>query len=411
MKKIDILMVLLLVMMMSAVQVQAINPTLKLSVSNYNPLPAAPGRNVDVWINVQNVGTEEANNIELEIVDSTVFKLLSNNDRVKIIPVLGTQNDKIIKYTLKVSDSAPDGSNEILFKYTIGNIVGSTFESKTFIDVKSTEAPITISKVIMEPETITPGSSSELSLLIKNLAKSTSLKDVTISLGLAPVVSATAILIDYPFVPVGSANQKTINRILPGQTAEIKFQLAAYPDATAQIYKLPIFLSYYDDTGTNYNKSVLIGIEVNSIPDILVVVESSEINSKVKEGTVSFEITNRGLSDIKLMTITLEESDDYEILSPSSEVYIGNIDSDDFENVRFEVKINGDAKEIAFPLQIEYKDALNKRFSEDIQLKYVVREAHNGNSGATTIVILVVIVVIVGMIIFFKKRKKKRRQG
>jgi len=401
-----ILSIILLALVIPTISAQqSDNPTLSATLATYDPVPASPGRSVDVWINIQNLGNKDASKVKIEFIDSSSFTLLSEADRVTEISSLGARSDYLIKYTVKVSENAIDGTNYLILKYGDEDF---SYEKKIAIDVKSTEVPITISSVKMNPKTLVPGSKSEITISIKNLAKSVNIKDLTVSMGLSPVAVSTTV-IDLPFVPMESASQKTIDRITAGQTAEVSFVLAAYPNAEAGIYKVPVTLEFSDDSGTSYSEIVLIGIEVNSQPDILATIEGRTINSKVKDGEVTFDITNKGLNNIKLMTVTLKESDGYEIMSPSNTLYIRNIDSDDFESVNFNIKATG-TDNLKFPLTIEFKDAFNNKYSEDIELEYIIRDAPNENRSFGAIIVVVLIIIIVVVVVVRKRRKKSKRR-
>ena len=112
----------------------------------------------------------------------------------------------------------------------------------------------------------------------------------------------------------------------------MNFDLIALPDAEGGIYKIPIEITYTDEAGTSYTKDDYISLKLSSTPDLLIHVDSSEINADMKSGTVVLKIINRGLTNIKLLTAELDEGEGYEIMS-QPEVYVGNIDSDDYETV------------------------------------------------------------------------------
>ena len=58
----------------------------------------------------------------------------------------------------------------------------------------------------------------------------------------------------------------------------------------------------------------------------------------------------------------MKESEKYEIVSPA-EVYVGNIDSDDYETADFKISLNKvKEKEVILPLSLEYKDANNNEY-------------------------------------------------
>jgi len=243
-------------------------------------------------------------------------------------------------------------------------------------------------------------------MTIENLARSSSIRKVDVVLSLTPIVGTT--VIDLPFVTVNSGNEKSIDRIAPGDSATFSFELATYPSAQAMLYKLPVTINYYDDAGTQYTKELLIGLEVNAKSDLLVNLENAELNTAVQSGSVLFNVINRGTSNVKLMTFSLEPSSDYEIMSPSNEVYLGNIDSDDFQTAKFDVKTTK-TDAVTFKVKLTYKDALNNEFVELYDVVYTLREpASTGKSSSFLWIVIVIVVVIVGFV-WFKRRKNKNK--
>ncbi len=413
MKEYKIFLVAIMMMMLativsaSATTGTETSPTLRFSVATYSPIPAEPGQNVDVWITVQNIGGTDAQNTAIEFVDSSAFSLTSEADRIVTVPVIGSNSDYTVKYTLKVSDSVVDGANDINFKYTMANLPEVTSTAKVSIDVKSAETPIAISDMTIDPSPLTPGGKTTLSLKIKNMAKSSNIRNVDVALQLTPIISGTTV-VDLPFVTVNSGNDKSVDRILPGESSDFSFDLAAYPSAVAGIYKLPILVSYYDDTGTKFTSTILAGVEINSKPDILVNIESSDLNKQVKSGSVLFNAVNRGTTGVKLMTFKLLPSSDYTSTSPSSEIYIGKIDSDDFQTAKFNVQTTK-SDTVTFKVMITYKDSLNKDYSETRDVVYQLNDAPKTGSSSTFIWLIVIVVVIVGGIVWYRRRKNRSK--
>jgi LPXTG-motif cell wall-anchored protein len=207
---------------------------------------------------------------------------------------------------------------------------------------------------------------------------------------------------------VNSGNEKTIDRILPGESAEFSFDLAAYPSATAAIYKLPILISYYDDTGTKFTSTILVGVEVNSKPDILVNIESSDLNKKVKTGNVLFNVVNKGTTGVKLLTFTLMPSNDYTLLSPSSEVYLGKIDSDDFQTAKLNIQ-TAKTDTLTFKVKLTYKDSLNKEYTEIRDVTYTLNEQAKTGGSSTFVWFIVIVVLIVGGIVWYRRSRNKNK--
>jgi len=243
-------------------------------------------------------------------------------------------------------------------------------------------------------------------LKIKNLA-SGDLRDLGVRLNLEGVVIGTT-LVDIPLAPIGSSIEKKVSLVKSGETIGFLFTLQAYPDAAAGIYKVPVTITYVDGTGQEFEREDLISVVVNSEPDIMVSIDKTDLYAENARGEVTFAVTNKGLADIKLLTVSLDESDDY-VFQSNADVYVGNVDSDDYETADFTLRLkeglNGD---VVLPVTLTFKDAVNNDYviSEDVILTLLSSSDVNGgnNSRGGTIVIVIVLLVLV---IFFWRRHKK----
>jgi len=119
-------------------------------------------------------------------------------------------------------------------------------------------------------------------------------------------------------------------------------------------------------------------------------------------GEIGIKIINVGLADIKLLSVELEDSEDYDIVSVSK-VYIGNLESDDYETAEFKIYVNSRRKELLLNLQVKYKDSFNEEYiqNEIINLPlYSSAELNkfgivkSGKGGNVIIYILVIIFLL-----------------
>jgi len=100
------------------------------------------------------------------------------------------------------------------------------------------------------------------------------------------------------------------------------------------------------------------------------------------------------------------------------EQYIGDIDSDDFDNVDYNVIVNVDASSsITIPITLKFMDATNKEFTETSNLvlkTYSLKEARAFGLVDKPKVgpYVVIFVLIVGYIVYrtLKKRKLKKKR-
>jgi len=243
----------------------------------------------------------------------------------------------IVKYRLRVDEHAVEGKNELSVRYKEGSTSWIKLEPFN-ISVKPVDILLSVESVLVEPKLVRPGSASDVVLVLNNMADSF-IKNIKVKLNLD----------DVPVAPVGSTNEKSLVSIGPKQIANVTFQLTAEPDAASKLYKVPLSIIYKDDLGRNYTKDNVISLAVGDIPSMRFTIDNSEVYKKGKTGTVTIKVANTGIGDTKFLNIRLQESDAYTIISPA-EVYVGNIDSDDYETADF--KLYALSKDLTLPLTI-----------------------------------------------------------
>ncbi|MBI2650832.1 hypothetical protein HYX04_06010 [Candidatus Woesearchaeota archaeon] len=385
-------------------------PDLRISISMQDPDPVEPGKEVEASFKIENNGTT-AYNVVFEIVPEYPFSLVPGESGSKSIGTVGTsQSGKqsvIVRYRLKVAQDAVDGSHKIKVRYK-----SEVFDSWALIEnlkikVQSHDAIISVDKFITEPPIVAPGSRTRLTILLKNYATSL-LKDIKIVLDLGKSGDEAT-----PFSPLESTNEKVLPYMEPQSTKSIDFELLVDPDAASKSYKIPLSLRYSDALNKNFSKSSIITVIVGGEPDVSIGIDSTTIYKAASAGEITVKIVNKGLPDMKFVNVKLAKDSKYRIISPS-EVYIGNIDSDDYETADFKLYIERISdKKVVLPLTVEYKDANNKDYKNAVNLElplYSSSEAKKlglvkGNGRLAWI--LLIALAVAG---FFGYRKWKRRK-
>jgi len=263
---------------------------------------------------------------------------------------------------------------------------------------------LTISSVDVSPEQIIPGGTAEITLNLENNFDRT-LSDIEVYLDFSSE--------KVPIAPYGSGAEMSIEEIKSDKSKTLIFSVIALSDAKPGVYKIPVMIKYTDN-GTEVKKSSLISLSINSNPMLYITAEDS-ILIKGQGNTLSIKIVNNGLSDVKLLTIKLNEVIGINMLS-QSEVYIGELSSDNFDSAEFKIFVSENAPGLLnMPVELRYRDAANNELKETKNLEinaYSKEEAislglikRNNSLGiAITIAVLVIAFIIYGRI------RKKRRQ-
>lgn len=380
------------------------NPVIKPTIANYQPIPAEPGQIHDVWVTFENLGSSDARNLEVEFVDSYPFTLVGEQNRKRTINRVSGFRDYTVRYQVLVENDAIDGNSDLLFRFSHSN---QRFEQTSTLplQIRKPDTQLTVQSATSQPEQVRPGQDFDLNINLQNSANSGLVRDLTLTLNLEDVMMQGETSVrETPFAPQGASNQQNLGRLSANNNEEFTFPLTAYPDASAGLYKIPLQMSYVTRDGEQVNREVTLTVRVASEPDFLVSVDSTTLNTESSSGEVTFSIVNRGLSEAKFLNVILEESDDYTILERNSE-YIGNLDTDDFDNVRFEVSPN--TNEPRYTVTLQYMDAFNNELSREVVLHERLREANQETSFAWLIA-LVLVLLLAGLYIWRRSSKSKQ---
>lgn len=369
-------------------------------ITKYEPYPAGPGSYVDVWFKAV-VSSRDASNLTFELEPSFPFSIDSSETAVQGFGAISAGSEVVFKYKTKVDEDAVEGTNKLRLKYKTDSIwVSQLFD----IDVRTVDAVISVENMFLTPGQIPPGGTAYLSMTLKNLADSL-VKDVTVSLDLS---SST-----IPIGPTGSTAEKKVKSIAAGESEDVLIGLLALPNADAGVYKVPLTLTYYDEVGTSYERSSVISLTVGGEPGIITGVERTDIKGAGESGAVVISLVNPTPVDIKFLTVELGTSADFELISSSSVVYIGDLDSDDIDTAEFYVYVKKSAgNTVSLPVKLAYTDANNNPYVEEVSVGMRLFTADerssmgiDGGKGLGSFVLLVIAAVLA----YFGYRRWKKK--
>lgn len=416
MKKILLVIMLCLFFVSFASASYLVGGRVKIDISSISPNPVEPGEYFDIYFQLQNVGASTMEDLKIQFVDTNPFYVVSSSERIKELGDLGQNGLTYFSYKVRVGSAAVSGNHELKLRIISGGFSEDTEGME--IRVQSRDAIFDIAKLILDPDPIEPGKVSKLYLTLKN-QESSAMYDVNVKLDFAlsllqtSLASTAASLNDeIPLVNVDGFEEKKVSFIGPGGEVTLEYSIMAYPDADSRVYKVPLIITYHDALGTNYTKNNVIGLMVGSDPDLLINLDATDIYNRGGSGEITFSIINKGVTDVKFLTTILKETEDYEIIG-NSDVYIGSVDSDDYETVDYRIKLKTRSKTISLPLSLEYKDANNREYVEDYLVEFnIYSAAELGEPQQSKMGIVIFIIIVILVIYFISYRKwRKRMKG
>ncbi|MBS3109189.1 hypothetical protein J4227_01545 [Candidatus Woesearchaeota archaeon] len=392
------------------------SPEISVTFLSQDPDPAEPGNFLKARFKIENIGLGEAKDLQVEMLPEYPFSIYEDSAIKSIASISPRQkgNEAVfIDFNLKADDNALPGTYDIELRYKIKDGAWQKIDPFTVV-LKQQEVIVTLQSVSTEPELVRPGDQVKLNLGFDNLAK-LPVRYLKINLGLVSILStSTSISVtELPLSPLSSTNELVFPLVKPSERVTATFNLVADSDAASKVYKIPVTYSYTDPSNRNYTKQNYISIMIGDSPELIGQMESSEVYKAGMSGEVIVKFVNKGLNQIKFLYATLDPTGDYDVLSPK-EVYVGNIDSDDYETLSYKIYVKDSVQDsVMLPIHLEYKDVNNNDYYEDLKLEVKLFSSEDAQkmglekkSNALPILIGAV-VVIIGFLVYRKLKKKK----
>ncbi|MFH1722144.1 MAG: hypothetical protein ABH950_06030 [Candidatus Altiarchaeota archaeon] len=259
-------------------------------------------------------------------------------------------------FKIKVKTSAPPASYKFdvtIIKTALTGTEGDVAASReTTFQVKG------IPKFNIEAtNAIALGSEGKIRINVKNVGGD-SARHVTVGL------NATT-----PFTPLDSSSVD-VGIIKPGEVKTVVFPVSVDTSAMAKAYPVIVGLKHTNPSGTDLMDAYLIGVSVTGEPKIDVAIDDAGSLKAGATGDIIVSIVNSEYIDAKFLNLELIPGKDFKIKT-TPKVYVGAVDSDDFETVDYTLKISNDvtAEEIPLTFKATYK---KEGCSLDFEKEYVL---------------------------------------
>jgi hypothetical protein len=191
---------------------------------------------------------------------------------------------------------------------------------------------------------------------------------------------------------------------------DIIYELNIDSAASPKSYTIPVDVKYTDRSGTSQTVKKTLGVKVQGMPMVTASLDSFDDFMAEATGTVTVSVVNRGFIDAKFLSVELVDTKDYTVTS-NSDVYIGNLASDDFEKEDFTIKVAEDVSgKIPLNVKVTYTEENNNQMhvkDELLELNVMTEEEYykkhpkqNGLQQAKTVLIAIPGIVVAYIVLW-----------
>ncbi|MEM2917992.1 MAG: hypothetical protein QXY62_00615 [Candidatus Altiarchaeota archaeon] len=297
-----------------------------------------------------------------------------------------------IDYTIKPISTGICTLTLSIDYYDISSGILMTDSISFGIDVQSSDIMLNVANLY--PETLSYGDVKNLTITLKNFGTSKA-RDVIAKLTLTK-----------PFTAL-KTSEKHIGDIPPKETKDVTFEILLDTSAENVAYQLPLTLTYYDASNSKQSVDKTIGIKISGKPEIyLSLGKNSDLFTKGSKGKIFVDIVNSAFTNVKFLTLKLLQTDEYKVLS-TSEIYVGNLDSDDTDTEEFTIQLSDNVKEgskIPLKFELSYREeGSNEKYIEtkEISLEVLSSSVYGAMKPSTTVAnVISIVALLAGAFIF-----------
>lgn len=174
---------------------------------------------------------------------------------------------------------------------------------------------------------------------------------------------------EYPFMlKKGEDPIKYFGTIGAAQQVLLEYNLYVAKDAIEGTYPIKLRLCFDEACESGMDKELRITVRTGGEPKVEIGLEQTDIFHGGKRGEFTLFVVNRGDLDVTYLIVEVMPTEQFELISPGR-VYIGEMESDDFETAEFEIYIpetvaTKSTQRVRVPVYVEYTDENGKEYSE-----------------------------------------------
>jgi hypothetical protein len=384
---------------------------LKVTIVETNPYPAKIGEYLNLTLQVENVGGDKAENVDIEIVPQYPFSLDSGVSPVKNIGALNPGRTATEEFYLFVDKNAQKGIRTLEIRTRASK--DSPWSKKSF-DIRigtqtyDSKGTVGLEEVVSDPKVFMPGDKGTVTVILKNTATTPTVTidgsdydtNARIQSAVLKPLSDGITVLDSPYEEMGILG--------PGDSIKLTFNVKVSEDGLDGTHNLELVV---EGNSFDYSSKKNIPLKVDS--SNIKVIPSKSLELVNSASTIEFDVANTHPNELNSVSIKPEAEG---VKFYPAEYFIGPMDPDELFTIEFDAVADNssdtdldDSEPINLTLSATYSNGIN-RHENTVSNMYIqlIEGNQEGSSGMVIPGILLIGAIVAGVLIYKKKIKSKK---
>lgn len=377
---------------------------LKVTIVETNPYPAKIGEYLTLTIQVENIGGDKADNVDIQIVPQYPFSLDSEANAMKNVGVLYPGRTATKEFHLFVDKDAKKGVRSIDVRTKTGKdspwsekkidirIGTETFNSKGTVELK---------EFVSDPKVFMPGDRGTVTVTLTNTATTPTVTiggtdydtNARIQAAVLRPTSDGIIVLDAPYADMGLLG--------PGDSIKLTFNVKVAEDAPEGTHNFELAI---EGNSFDYNckKSIPLKVDASNIR----LISSKELTMINGKATVEFDVANTHPNEFNSVSIKPEAEG---VRFYPAEYFIGPMNPDELFTIEFNAVADDSSsarrKEGGnMSLTANYNNGINRHANTVGNLNFASASEPTGSNSKAVLAGGLIIIAVPAAFLFYRRR-------
>ncbi len=402
-------MVLAIALALAVFSASVLAGAVQVSSATYTPTPTGPGKLISVFVTIKNNSNSVADQVSVEPQLNYPFSL-SETGRSSLffdaIPpfqsVSGTLDIQVDKQALNGTYTLSIVAQEEGLAGVAQDVAVQVISFKPQVEIVSSNIPDAV-----------PGQSVQAEIEVRNIGSSNA---INILIGTVESLTSTGQIVERPIKNIGPS-LVYLDSLSPNESRKVSMTLGVDSTAELKTHLIPFKIRFQDENRSESELTRFLGIRVNASAelDAYFSLESEVLLSPGARSLVTVNLFNRGVSSARNVVAEVLSSDSFTVMS-EPQIFIGTLDSDDFDSFAVDLKVNSDLAPGTYPVKVafEFKNENNEnmRVEKEVPLRvFSAQEAAGNGKSSGSVFDWILPLIVIALVVFFVYRRYRNRNS